>query len=116
MQLIGVLLFLLILDSIPDGLAVDWEAKLIIYTDTGEDEIVRMDYNGHSKTTLFTTVDEPRGVALDFSKRLYPLAIQLNNFISVFIVINNIYDKEHAYVKNLNSYFTDDDKAILLSM
>ena len=57
------------LGAVPDGLAVDPEAKLIIYTDTGEDKIVRMDYDGDSENTLFTSVDEPRAIALDYNSR-----------------------------------------------
>ena len=52
-----------------DGIAVDWTQKIIIYTDTGTNEIVKMDYNGQSDTTVISSVDEPRAIVLDFSKK-----------------------------------------------
>ena len=60
---------LFILDSVPDGLAVDWKSKLLFYTDTGEDVIVKMDYDGDSVSTLITSVDEPRAIVLDFDSQ-----------------------------------------------
>ena len=45
---------------------MDWKSKLLFYTDTGEDVIVKMDYDGNSVSTVITSVDEPRAIVLDF--------------------------------------------------
>ena len=48
---------------------MDWEAKLVFYTDTGQDMIMRMDYDGNSVSTLITSLDDTGAIVLDFDSQ-----------------------------------------------
>ena len=50
----------------PDGLAVDWVARNLYWTDTGTDRIEVSRLNGTSRKVLINeNLDEPRAIALD---------------------------------------------------
>ena len=50
----------------PDGLAVDWVARNLYWTDTGTDRIEVSRLNGSSRKVLFSeNLDEPSAIALD---------------------------------------------------
>ena len=49
----------------PDGLAVDWVARNLYWTDTGTDRIEVSRLNGSSRKTLISKdLDEPRAITL----------------------------------------------------
>lgn len=67
----------------PDGVAVDWIARNLYWTDTGTDRIEVARLNGTSRRVLITeNLEEPRAIALD------PISgfvdIQLCNIIVTF--------------------------------
>lgn len=50
----------------PDGIAVDWIARNMYWTDTGTDRIEVARLNGSSRRILITeNLDEPRAIVLD---------------------------------------------------
>ena len=50
----------------PDGVAVDWVARNLYWTDTGTDRIEVSRLNGSSRNVLINeNLDEPRAIALD---------------------------------------------------
>ena len=50
----------------PDGVAVDWVARNLYWTDTGTDRIEVSRLNGSSRKVLINDyLDEPRAIALD---------------------------------------------------
>lgn len=50
----------------PDGIAVDWIARNLYWTDTGTDRIEVARLNGTSRRVLISDdLDEPRAIALD---------------------------------------------------
>ena len=50
----------------PVGLAVDWVARNLYWTDTGTDRIEVSRLNGSSRKLLISeNLDEPRAIALD---------------------------------------------------
>ena len=50
----------------PDGVAVDWVARNLYWTDTGTDRIEVSRLNGTSRRVLISEdLDEPRAIALD---------------------------------------------------
>ena len=50
----------------PDGLAVDWVARNLYWTDAGTDQIEVSRLNGLSREVLISeNLDEPRAIALD---------------------------------------------------
>ena len=50
----------------PDGVAVDWVARNLYWTDAGTDRIEVSRLNGSSRKVLINeNLDEPRAVALD---------------------------------------------------
>ena len=50
----------------PDGIAVDWVARNLYWTDTGTDRIEVARLNGTSRRVLISErLDEPRSIALD---------------------------------------------------
>jgi low density lipoprotein receptor-related protein 5/6 len=50
----------------PDGIAVDWIARNLYWTDTGTDQIEVARLNGTSrKVLIFDDLDEPRAIVLD---------------------------------------------------
>ena len=50
----------------PDGIAVDWVARNLYWTDTGMDRIEVSRLNGSSRRVLISDgLDEPRAIALD---------------------------------------------------
>lgn len=50
----------------PDGLAVDWVARNLYWTDTGTDRIEVSRLNGSSRRVLISeNLDEPRAIVLD---------------------------------------------------
>ena len=69
LESLGVVFLCTGLDSVTDGIAVDWIQKIIFFTDTGTDEIVRMDYNGGNISQVINSGDEPRAIALDFAEK-----------------------------------------------
>ena len=49
----------------PDGVAVDWVARNLYWTDTGTDRIEVSRLNGSSRKVLISEdLDEPRAIAL----------------------------------------------------
>ena len=49
----------------PDGLAVDWVARNLYWTDTGTDRIEITRLNGSSrKALIYKDLDEPRAITL----------------------------------------------------
>ena len=53
-----------------DGLAVDWRASQLYWTDTTHDTISVSDLNGNNQRLLFSlSLDEPRAIALDLDNR-----------------------------------------------
>ena len=49
----------------PDGLAVDWVARNLYWTDTGTDRIEDSRLNGSSRKALISKdLDEPRAITL----------------------------------------------------
>lgn len=58
----------------PDGLAVDWQARNIFWTDTGTNriEVARLD-GSHRLPIIFADLDEPRAITID-SPNGYALA------------------------------------------
>lgn len=52
--------------SHPDGIAIDWVARNLYWTDTGTDRIEVSRLNGTSRRVLISDkLDEPRSIALD---------------------------------------------------
>ena len=50
----------------PDGVAVDWVARNLYWTDTGTDRIEVSKLNGMSRKVLISeNLDEPRAITLD---------------------------------------------------
>ena len=49
----------------PDGLAVDWMARLIYFTDAGLNAIGVTDFEGHHVILLREDLDQPRAIAVD---------------------------------------------------
>ena len=50
----------------PDGVAVDWVARNLYWTDTGTDRIEVSRLNGSSRKVLISeNLDEPRAITLD---------------------------------------------------
>ena len=50
----------------PDGIAVDWIARNVYWTDTGTDRIEVARLNGTSRKVLISeNLDEPRAIVLD---------------------------------------------------
>lgn len=50
----------------PDGIAIDWIARNMYWTDTGTDRIEVARLNGTSRKILLTeNLDEPRAICLD---------------------------------------------------
>ena len=50
----------------PDGIAVDWVARNVYWTDTGTDRIEVARLNGTSRKVLISeNLDEPRAIVLD---------------------------------------------------
>lgn len=50
----------------PDGIAVDWVARNIYWTDTGTDRIEVARLNGTSRKVLISeALDEPRAITVD---------------------------------------------------
>ena len=50
----------------PDGIAVDWVARNVYWTDTGTDRIEVARLNGTSRKVLISEhLDEPRAIVLD---------------------------------------------------
>ena len=50
----------------PDGVAVDWVARNLYWTDTGTDRIEVSRLNGTSRKVLISeNLDEPRAITLD---------------------------------------------------
>ena len=50
----------------PDGIAVDWVARNLYWTDTGTDRIEVSRLDGSSRIVVISeNLDEPRGVVLD---------------------------------------------------
>ena len=50
----------------PDGIAVDWVARNLYWTDTGTDRIEVSRLNGTARKVLIReNLDEPRAIALD---------------------------------------------------
>ena len=50
----------------PDGVAVDWVARNLYWTDTGTDRIEVSRLNGSSRKILISDhLDEPRAITLD---------------------------------------------------
>ena len=50
----------------PDGVAVDWVARNLYWTDTGTDRIEVSRLNGSSRKVLISEhLDEPRAITLD---------------------------------------------------
>lgn len=50
----------------PDGVAVDWIARNLYWTDTGSDRIEVSRLNGTSRKVLISEkLDEPRAICLD---------------------------------------------------
>lgn len=50
----------------PDGIAIDWIARNMYWTDTGTDRIEVARLNGTSRKILITeNLDEPRAIILD---------------------------------------------------
>ena len=50
----------------PDGIAVDWVARNLYWTDTGTDRIEVSRLNGTARKVLISeNLDEPRAIALD---------------------------------------------------
>ena len=55
-----------VISSHPDGLAVDWVARNLYWTDNGTDRIEVSRLNGSSRKVLISeNLDEPRAIALD---------------------------------------------------
>ena len=53
-----------------DGLAVDWRASQLYWTDTTYDTITVSDLDGNNKVRLISTgLEEPRAIALDLDSR-----------------------------------------------
>ena len=52
--------------SNPDGLAIDWVARNLYWTDTGTDRIEVARLNGTSRKVLISEdLDEPRAIVVD---------------------------------------------------
>ena len=50
----------------PDGIAIDWVARNLYWTDTGTDRIEVSRLNGSSRKVLIDeNLDEPRAIVLD---------------------------------------------------
>ena len=50
----------------PDGIAIDWVARNVYWTDTGTDRIEVARLNGTSRKVLISEkLDEPRSIVLD---------------------------------------------------
>ena len=55
-----------------DGLAVDWRASQLYWTDTTYDTISVSDLNGNNRGLLISSsLEEPRAIALDLDNRYY---------------------------------------------
>lgn len=53
-------------DAVPDGIALDTDSRLIIYTDTGNNVIGLITMTSLEHTYLVNTgLDQPRAIALD---------------------------------------------------
>ena len=53
-----------------DGLAVDWRASQLYWTDTSYDTISASDLNGNNQILLISSsLDQPRAIALDLDNR-----------------------------------------------
>ena len=58
--------FLLIIDSVADGLAVDSISRLLVYTDAGTDTINLLSLDGtKQKVVINSGLDQPRAIELD---------------------------------------------------
>jgi hypothetical protein len=56
--------------AVPDGLTLDLQNRLIFYTDTGNDVIVKMGMDGSNVVNVTNTnLDEPRAVTLDVANQ-----------------------------------------------
>lgn len=63
----------------PDGIAVDWIARNLYWTDTGTDRIEVARLNGTSRRVLISDdLDEPRAIALDPVAGFVPENFKLN--------------------------------------
>ena len=59
-------LFLLIIASVADGLAVDSISRLLVYTDAGTDTITLLSLDGtKQKVVINSGLDQPRAIELD---------------------------------------------------
>ena len=59
-------LFLSIIDSVADGLAVDSISRLLVYTDAGKDTITLLSLDGtKQKVVINSGLDQPRAIELD---------------------------------------------------
>ena len=60
----------LILVAVPEKIAIDTGTNTIFITDSGQGEIVKIDYNGQNMETILTDgLQKPRGIALDSESR-----------------------------------------------
>ena len=58
--------FILFLDSVADGIAVDYISRLLIYTDTGKDIISLLSMDGATeKVVINSGLDQPRAIEVD---------------------------------------------------
>ena len=60
----------LILVAVPEKIALDTDENTIFMTDSGQRQIVKMDYNGENMETVLTDgLQKPRGIDLDSDSR-----------------------------------------------